>query len=129
MMIDKRKLRRKRTSVYFGVYERDTDRFFGCLVDITTEGVMVISETPIEVDTSFHFRMDIPDEVRGATKVEFDARCKWCELGENSNFYDTGFQIEDISPDNVEILEFLLEESIFNFAEEQTSVTVYKTTL
>ena len=73
--------------------------------------------------------MDIPDEVYGATKVEFDARCKWCELGENSNFYDTGFQIEEISPDNVEILEILLEESIFNYSEEQTSVTVYKTTL
>ena len=127
-MIDKRKLPRKRTTVYFGIYERDTDRFFGCLVDITKEGVMVISETPIEVDTNFHFRMDIPDEIKGASKVEFDAKCAWCELGEKSNFYDAGFEIIDITADNLEILEFLLEDSIFRFAEEQTSITVYKTT-
>ena len=125
-MFENRRHLRKHTTIYFGVYESDTDRFFGCLVNLSVDGVQLISETEIETDIIFHFRIKLPEEVNGVRDVEFDARSVWCEQSENSSFYDVGFQFDDITEDSLETIEALLEEPIFRFTEESTSVTIIK---
>jgi hypothetical protein len=125
-MFDKRQNRRKNASVEFGVYESDTDRFFGCLVDLSVEGVKLVSESEIDSDILYHFKMKLPEKVRGTMYVEFEARSRWCEQVQDSNSYETGFIFEDISRDDLEVVEALLDEPLFRFAEEDTAVTVIK---
>lgn len=125
-MFDKRQSRRKNTSCRFGVYESDSDRFFGCLIDLSLEGVKLESETEIDSDILYHFRMKLPEQVRGTSHIEFEARSRWCEQIENSSCFETGFIFEDISRDDLEVVEALLDDPLFRFAEEDTAVTVVK---
>jgi len=125
-MFDKRKNRRKNTSIRIGVYDTDSDDFFGCLVDLSVDGVKIESETEIDIDLLYHFRMKLPEEVRGTSSIQFEARSKWCEQVENSSCFETGFVFEEISRDDLDVVEVLLADPSFKYAEEDTAVTVIK---
>lgn len=125
-MFDKRENRRKSASVRIGVYESESDRFFGCLIDLSVDGVKLESETEIDSDVLYHFRMKLPEKVRGTMYIEFEARSKWCEQIEDSSCYETGFIFEDISRDDLEVVEALLDDPLFKYAEDDTAVTVIK---
>ena len=56
-MNEKRKLNRRHLIYYLRVFDRDTSILIGHLVDITAEGIMLISEDPIETDNIFQLKM------------------------------------------------------------------------
>jgi hypothetical protein len=47
-MQEKRKLKRRHLIYYLRVFEKNTDTLLGYLVDITPEGIMIMSESPVE---------------------------------------------------------------------------------
>jgi len=108
--MERRKLERRQLIYYLRVFDRDTGELLGHLVDITTEGVMLISEAPLEADKVFHLKMRLPEQMAGSREVGFDAVSRWSKQDVNPDFYDTGFQFMDISPENKEIIEDLIYE-------------------
>lgn len=113
-MLEKRKLQRRHLIYYLRVFDRNTINLIGHLVDITSEGIMIISETPIEVGKSFQMRMILPKEFFGKEQINFDAISRWSDKDINPNFYDTGFQLENISDENIKIVTQLIEDFGFN---------------
>lgn len=109
-MKERRRLKRRHLSYSLRVFDRNTDELFGHLVDITSEGVMFISENPIEEEVTFHLKMTLPPEFSGGNQLEFSARCMWCRKDVNPDFYATGFQLIDVSKDHFAIVERLIEE-------------------
>ena len=92
-----RSLVRKRTSDYFLVYNRDTDELIGRLINLTTEGAMLISDDPIDVPTISKCKMVLPEEIEGCKEVTFDAKSKWCKRNEDFHWYETGYQFLNVS--------------------------------
>jgi len=113
-MLEKRKYQRRHLIYYLRLFDRDTVNLIGHLVDLTAEGVMVISEAPIEIGKTFHMRMILPKEIIGKEQITFDAVSKWCAKDVNPSFYDTGFQLLDISEENIQIITQLIEDFGFN---------------
>jgi len=113
-MLEKRKFQRRHLIYYLRVFDRDTVNLLGHLVDITSEGVMVISENPIEVGKIFHMRMILPKEIIGKEQISFDAVSKWSAKDVNPSFYDTGFEFQDVSRENIKIISQLIEDFGFN---------------
>ncbi len=113
-MQEKRKLQRRHLIYYLRVFDRNMVNLIGHLVDITPEGVMVISENPIEIGKTFQMRMILPKEFFGKEQITFDAVSRWTDKDINPNFYDTGFQLENISKENIEIITQLIEDFGFN---------------
>ncbi|MHC1782711.1 MAG: PilZ domain-containing protein [Anaerolineaceae bacterium] len=113
-MVEKRKYQRRHLIYYLRVFDRDTVNLIGHLVDITAEGVMVISENPIEVGKTFHMRMILPKEFFGKEQINFEAVSRWADKDINPSFYDTGFQLQDISEENIQIITQLIEDFGFN---------------
>lgn len=109
-MIERRRLKRRHLIYYLKVFDRNTDELFGHLVDITSEGVMLISENPIEVDATFQLKMALPAEFLGGKQLEFRARSAWCRKDVNPDFYAIGFQLLDVSKDYFAVVERLIEE-------------------
>ncbi len=107
-MNEKRKLKRRHLIYYLRVFDRKTNEILGHLVDITPEGVMLISEDPLPLEKDYQLRMLLPDDLLGRKHLDFDARSLWSRADVNPDFYDTGFKLHGISPDDQDIVEFLI---------------------
>ncbi len=112
-MENKRKLKRRHLIYYLRVFDYDTKDLLGHLVDITTEGIMLISEKPIPQDKNYRLLMTLPREISGVTEVSFQAKSKWSQKDVNPDFYDTGFQLSDIDERHAHIIERLINDFLF----------------
>ncbi len=109
-MAQERKLKRRHLIYYLRIYDRLTGELLGHLADITTDGMMLMSERPIDLEKSFQLEMTLPEEVTGNRKIVFRAKSLWSKKDINPDFYDTGFEIEDINEDDVALLKVLIDQ-------------------
>jgi len=112
-MIERRKFQRKHLIYYLRIFDRNTTRLIGHLVDITPEGVMLMSEEPIETNTTLQLRMGLPKEIKKSKEITFDAKSLWCKKDINPDFYDTGFELLDVPREVVEIIKRLIRDFQF----------------
>jgi c-di-GMP-binding flagellar brake protein YcgR len=103
-MGDQRKLARRRTSDYFVVYERETERIVGRLVNLTIAGAMIISEDPVEVPTTVKCKLRLPESVEGRQEVLFDAESRWCKKNNHTDWYETGYKFVNVSDIDIRLI-------------------------
>ena len=95
-MFEKRNLKRRHLIYYLRIMDQETNELLGHLVDITSEGIMLISEAPLPLNKVFHLRMMLPKEIIGKEVLEFSAQSLWSKKDINPDFYDTGFKLIDL---------------------------------
>ncbi len=108
-MLSRRKLKRRHLIYYLRLFDRNSEELVGHLVDITTEGLKVMSEYPLAVDKRFQFEMVLPEDM-GAERITFDATSVHCEEDINPEFYATGFRIDQIDSDHAELINQMIDE-------------------
>ncbi len=115
-MGEHRKLKRRHLIYYLKVMDRDTGEILGFLVDITTQGIMIMSEQPIKTGRTFHLQLLIPSDEDAAEKkyLRFDARSRWSERSINTDFYDTGLELININIEEFETIEKIIHELGFD---------------
>jgi len=94
---ERRQAARKQVRYFLTVIDTNTKDQIGLLVDLNTEGAMVIRETQFEIGKSCRIRIILPEEIDGAKFIEIDVKSKWCEKDINPTFYAVGFEIQSIS--------------------------------
>lgn len=109
-MSEKRKLERRHLIYYLRVFDRETDKVLGHLINISPKGIMIMSEEPLEINRLFKLRMDLPVEIFEKTEIEFNAKSRWTKKDVNPEFYDTGFSIANISSEEEKLLEKLIDD-------------------
>ena len=109
-MDNQRKLRRRHLIYYLRVVDRSTDQFIGHLVDVTTEGVMIMSDHAFEEDSIHQFSMALPEVIEGSTPLHFDVKCVWSREGITPGQYDSGFELLTILPEHRREIERLIVE-------------------
>ncbi len=112
-MADKRTLPRLHVLSYLKVCERNTDETVGRVVDMTTQGMRLLSDSPIAAATVQQFRMGVPRATGGNERITFDAWVIWCRESVNPGYYDTGIELKDVSAAHIEAIEQFMEESSF----------------
>ncbi len=112
-MTEKRKAKRRHIIYYLRVFDRKTDQLIGQMVDITTNGMKLVSKSAIEPETSLELRMVLPEEIDNQTEILFDAKSLWCKRDINPNFFSVGFEFIRISPEDVNIIKNLIYEFSF----------------
>jgi hypothetical protein len=110
-MEERRHFRRRHVIYYSRVYERSTGELIGHVMDITPEGIKLISEQPITLNKRFHFRIDLPDDITLKEYMYFDAESVWCSPDVNPDFYNTGFRVSKMSPEDAEFLTRMIDET------------------
>jgi len=108
MRHNKRQLKRVHLIYYLRIFDIDSGADIGHLVDITPQGIMLISEKPIPVGKDFSFRMQLPSMVSGREEIFFSARCLWCKQDFIPEFYVSGYQIKDITPQEAKTISALI---------------------
>jgi len=114
LMENKRRLKRRHLIYYLRVFDVSNGQLVGHLVDITKEGLMLISELPLENEKHYNFRMVLPAEILNKAELLFSATVIWCKKDVNPDFYATGFRLVTISDEDMVIIESLIHRYGFN---------------
>lgn len=112
-MTDKREQTRWHLFFYLRVFEQGSGSLVGYIVDIHEQGMMLISEGPIETDKEFKLWIDVPWEDGEKKSVLLEARSLWSKMDANPDFYDSGFQLKDASPETLASIKNLIEDLKF----------------
>ena len=113
-MGDKRRLKRENTIFYLETLDGSTEKTLGRLIDVTGEGVMLMSESPIEPGTRHLLRIKLPREIARASQVEFEAECRWSRKSVNEDYFDSGFRITQASEKDRDLIDLLIK--FFSFS-------------
>lgn len=109
-MLEKRKLKRRHLIYYLRVFDRNTDALIGHLVDITPDGILLISEHSIEINQIFQLKMVLPAEILGKEEIHFDAKSVRCQKDINPDFFNIGFQLQKVAQNHFLVIEQLIDD-------------------
>ncbi len=110
---------REHQRVYLTFYLRvfEGENFIGFLIDLSSDGMMVMSEYPLEESKLYQLRMKLPSslEWKGESSpdrvIEFSAECLWNRHDNvEKEFYISGFAFRDISTEHNDIIHKLVKE-------------------
>ncbi|EKD27067.1 MAG: hypothetical protein ACD_79C00896G0003 [uncultured bacterium] len=106
MIKDKRHNKRRHLIEYFDVVNVKNNQVIGHLVDITAEGMMIISKDLIPENTTSFLEIKLPKELKRdhADYIDFEAKVLWTRKNINPGYYSIGFQIISITEENLKII-------------------------
>lgn len=107
---EQRKLQRRNFILDFAVQNQKTGEIIGDLGDITTEGLMLVSEEEIEADKTFQLRISMPEEAEEELDIVFKARSIRCQETIHESIFTTGFSLVDLDEETREKIEYLIRE-------------------
>lgn len=96
-MQEKRKHARKHIDCAFKVSDVNSKRVVGCMVDLSEDGFMLLTEEFHEAGTVLQLRVDFPDAVNGTNHIELGAESLWSGAANKANRFWAGFHIIDLS--------------------------------
>lgn len=112
-MKEKRNLKRRHLIYYLEVFDRESNQLIGNLIDITPNGIKLITESPLETGQLYRLKMILPKTIQEKTELVFDAQSIRCDKDINPNFYITGFKLTNVSKDHHSIVDQLIDNSGF----------------
>lgn len=108
-MQDKRSQVRKKANDIVEVFDRSTDLCVGKIVNLTTDGMMLISDAPIPINTIFQLRISFPELIEGVDFIDCGAETLWYSPTNDESTFWTGFQIIDIAEKDAGIIDKVIE--------------------
>jgi hypothetical protein len=109
-MIEKRKAPRKIADEVLQVSDQITGTHIGRIVNISAEGLMLLSSEPIVMGSVYQLEMEIPEGDGDVKRIAFGAEAVWTTEATQPDSYWTGFRIIDISSEGVLIIDNLILE-------------------
>ena len=104
-MENRRKHERLAASPPFLVWDRETKELLGCLGNITPEGMMLIGGRSLKVGNVYQCMTRLPEERQWRKEIFFEAQVLWSHGPSDVKFYQTGFHLVNIAPEDLDILQ------------------------
>ncbi len=118
-MSNTRKEERRKLMAFTPVHDLDKKILLGYIGDLTLEGALIIGEKPVETDKITTLAIDFPETPEfPARRVMIPARIAWSKHEPEAKYYDSGVEFLNISEENKEILESILERYKYRSASE-----------
>src|SRR3990172_13364849 len=108
-MQERRKHPRKDLLLFASVYDSNTGRVIGTLLNITLEGAMVLSENKIDSNNSMELHIKLPENFVQKNELIFTANSRWCAPDINPEFFDVGYQFASVSDEDAQIIQAIIE--------------------
>lgn len=109
-MKERRKQERKTLVAYTQVFDLYGGNLLGYLGDLTVSGAMIISEKPMKPDTEITLALELP-EMPGikAVRMSVSARVAWCQQDLSPQFFNIGFEFNDISEEQKQLVASIVQ--------------------
>ena len=111
-MVDRRTETRKKLMAFSTVRDRRQGALLGYLGNLTSHGLLVIGEKPLELDAHITLEIEFPDELpeTATRRMVIDARVARCVPDqENPREFNLGFEFLNIESEHTRIIHSLLE--------------------
>lgn len=103
--------RAKRHNLYFlSVSDGRTGETLGQLVDISQDGVSILSEEPLKPHTNYLLRILVPGNGKPDQRLEFEAESRWTSPDPDSESHTTGFHIAFLPDEQRNLIERLVND-------------------
>jgi len=108
---NRRSQRRRTLNGVVNVVNQFDERVLGRLVNVTTEGLMLVSPIALATDTLYQIILALPEELDGVCQIELGMDCLWTSpTNPDADMYWSGCHIIDISNEMMAHLLVLIEE-------------------
>jgi len=97
MTEQRRRHKRWRLIFYPSVYNERTGQVMGHLLDVTLEGMKLISQKPLPIRRNYLVGIEFTADSGNTRRITLEARSLWSERDSNALFFDTGFKFMNIS--------------------------------
>jgi len=112
-MVEKRRTKSWQLFNYLRVFDSQSGEQIGQAFDITTEGMMLISQAAIPKGVVFDFRMELPNTEGVPSEITFRAQSRWRTCDVSKRFFETGFILVKPSPEVAEGIQKVIDELYF----------------
>jgi hypothetical protein len=106
-MKERRHQHRHQPKVYLTVYDAATGAPLGQLVNMSSEGAMLVTPEPVKVGSRVRCRLNLPLRLMERDAIEFDAECRWCRKNIPANRWESGYQLA-VASEDAEIIPYLI---------------------
>ena len=103
---DQRIIKRHQLPLYLQVYNRVTGRPLGYIVNISSQGMMLVSQAQLMTHAVFQLSIHIPDKSK-TKKIDFEALSLWSRSDVTPGYYDTGFSFIRAPEELIELVSAL----------------------
>ena len=86
----------------------------GYLIDLSIEGMKLLSEKPIETERYYRLSIEVQSEVAAPRELAIEAKALWCSPDINPDFHDTGFVFRNMTPAAQKVILRLMQEYQFS---------------
>ncbi|MBM7061500.1 PilZ domain-containing protein [Pseudomonas sp. UL073] len=107
-MDDRRQHSRQNTELQLEVFDLNSGQRLGRVVDLSIDGFMLFSDTPVDVDSVIECRLVPAPPLDGLEEVKLGADCLWSRPGADDGHCWAGFHIIDLAEDQAAHLDNLL---------------------
>lgn len=108
--VEKRQIKRRHLIYYLRIYDGVSSKVVGHAVDISQQGMMLLSDEPVAVHEEYRLRMRFPGVAYDQEELIFNAVCRWCRQDDNPAFFVAGFQIQNLLPEETRFIQSLIDE-------------------
>ena len=113
-MAEKREMKRRQLIYYLRVFNMADGSELGHLVDVTTEGALILTTDPVEPGVLHTLKIDLFAFMSIEQEIVFKAECVRSEPDVNREYYDSGFRFTGISRKDRELIERLIRQFGFD---------------
>ena len=107
----RRKPKRRFIMYYTRIFDRSTGAVLGYIIDLSSEGAMLVSEEPFVVHKLYRLRMDVPEEFEIKACLDFEAVCVWSRTdAADPRFYESGLHLESVPGEDIAMIERIIQE-------------------
>jgi hypothetical protein len=105
---EQRKLPRHVLSGPVNVYDRASQSFLGRLVNVHTEGLMIMGNHPFTADCIYQLDLQLPQAIDGCDMIPLGVDCLWSR-SEDTHVHWAGCKIIDASEEALNQIEKLIK--------------------
>lgn len=109
-MKDRRAAERHNLIMYLRVHDRNTDELVGHIVDVSTGGMMLVSDAPFVPQETHQLRVILPYTEQTDRTLDLDAECRWCGPDANEDYFDAGFRFLNPNAELREVISGVVED-------------------
>ncbi len=110
-MQEKRKHARKHIGCAFKVSDINRKQVIGCMVDLSEDGFMLLTDQVHDAGTVLQLRVDFPGGVNGVSSIELGAESLWAGAANKPKHFWAGFHIIDLSDSAAEVIASVISKS------------------
>lgn len=108
-MIERRRHKRFKSPLPFKVLDVNTGQQLGTLVDLSVGGFLIMTDYILQVNDVFSLKLNIEEPDEETVYIALSAEVVWSHLFEEKQIRCAGFLISEISYDDLESIEKLLD--------------------